>query len=115
MAYCECRRKGDAEKMNIAAALTDGDAGNLMVGRNGVFYDRKGNDWDATIVKLIEHPISIREAFWSPYRQIAKMIHEQIEKMAGAQQKKVTDAASAGVSGAAATAEAGNAGPDAAV
>ena len=107
MAYCECRRNGDAEKMNIAAALTDGDAGNLMVGRNGVFYDRKGNDWDATIAKLIEHPISIREAFWSPYRQIAKMIHEQIEKVAGAHQKQVTDAASAGVSGAAATAEAG--------
>ena len=106
MAYCECRRNGNAEKMNIATALTDGDAGNLMVGRNGVFYDRKGNDWDATIVKLIEHPISIREAFWSPYRQIAKMIHDQIEKMAGAQQKKVTDAASANVSGAAATAEA---------
>ena len=107
MAYCEVRRKGNAEKMNIAAALTDGDAGNLMVGRNGVFYDRKGNDWDATIVKLIEHPISIREAFWSPYRQIAKMIHEQVEKVAGARQKQVTDTASAGVSGAAATAEAG--------
>jgi hypothetical protein len=107
MAYCECRRNGNAEKVNIAAALTDGDAGNLMVGRNGVFYDRKGNDWDATIVKLIEHPISIREAFWSPYRQIAKMIHDQIEKMAGAHQKQVTDAASAGVSGAAAKAEAG--------
>lgn len=107
MAYCECRRNGNAEKMNIAAALTDGDAGNLMVGRNGVFYDRKGNDWDATIVKLIEHPISIREAFWSPYRQIAKMIHEQIEKVAGAHQKLVTDKASAGISGAAATAEAG--------
>jgi hypothetical protein len=107
MAYCECRRNGNAEKMNIAAALTDGDAGNLMVGRNGVFYDRKGNDWDATIVKLIEHPISIREAFWSPYRQIAKMIHEQIEKVAGAHQKLVTDKASAGISGAVATAEAG--------
>ena len=107
MAYCEVRRKGNAEKMNIAAALTDGDAGNLMVGRNGVFYDRKGNDWDATIVKLIEHPISIREAFWSPYRQIAKMIHEQVEKVAGARQKQVTDTASASVSGAAATAEAG--------
>ncbi len=107
LAYCQCRRNGDSEKMNIAAALTDGDAGNLMVGRNGVFYDRKGNDWDATVVKLIEHPISIREAFWSPYRQVAKMIHEQIEKVAGAHHKKVTDAASAGVSGAAATAEAG--------
>jgi hypothetical protein len=106
MAYCECRRNGDAEKMNIAAALTDGDAGNLMLGRNGVFYDRKGNDWDATIVKLIEHPISVQEAFWSPYRQIAKMIHEQVEKVAGAHEKQVAGAASAGVSGAAAKAEA---------
>lgn len=106
LAYCECRRNGTAEKMNIAAALTDGDAGNLMVGRNGVFYDRKGNDWDATVVKLVEHPISIGEAFWSPYRQIAKMIHDQIEKVAGAQQKKMTDTASAGVAGAAATAQA---------
>jgi hypothetical protein len=106
MAYCECRRSGDAEKMNIAAALTDGDGGNLMVGRNGVFYDRQGNDWDATIVKLIEHPISIREAFWSPYRQIAKMVHDQIVKVTGAHEKQVTAATSAGVSGAAATAEA---------
>lgn len=106
LAYCECRRNGAADKMHIAAALTDGDAGNLMVGRNGVFYDRKGNDWDATVVKLIEHPISIREAFWSPYRQIAKMIHDQIEKVAGAHQKQVLDKASTGVAGAAATAEA---------
>ncbi len=107
LAYCECRRNGTADKMNIAAALTDGDAGNLMVGRNGVFYDRKGNDWDATVVKLIEHPISIREAFWSPYRQIAKMIRDQIEKVAGAHQKQVLDKASVGVAGTAATAEAG--------
>jgi hypothetical protein len=107
LAYCECRRNGDAEKMNIAAALTDGDAGNLMVGRNGVFYDRKGNDWDATIVKLIEHPISIREAFWSPYRQIAKMIHEQIEKVAGSHDKQLKDTASAGIAASAAKAEAG--------
>lgn len=106
LAYCECRRNGAADKMNIAAALTDGDAGNLMVGRNGVFYDRKGNDWDATVVKLVEHPISIREAFWSPYRQIAKMIHDQIEKVAGAHQKQVLDKASAGVAGTAATAAA---------
>lgn len=89
--YCECRRNG--EKMNIAAALTDGDAGNLMVGRNGVFYDRKDNEWDATIVKILEHPISIREAFWSPYRQVAKMGHEQIEKIASSHDKKIKDAA----------------------
>ena len=42
LVYCECTRKGTAEKLFIVAALTSGDADNLMVGRNAVFYDRKG-------------------------------------------------------------------------
>jgi hypothetical protein len=107
IAYCECRRNGNAEKMNIAAAFTDGSADNLMVGRNGVFYDRKGNDWDATVVKIVEHPISIRQAFWSPYTQIGKMVHDQIEKVAASHDKHLKDSASAGISDSAKKAEAG--------
>lgn len=107
IAYCECRRNGDADKMNIAAASTDGSSDNLMVGRNGVLYDRKGNDWDATIVKIIEHPISIRQAFWSPYKQIGKMVHDQIEKVAASHDKKLKDTASAGISDSAKKTEAG--------
>ena len=42
--YCECSRKDQASKMTIVAAVTAGDSGNLMVGRNGVFYDRAGRD-----------------------------------------------------------------------
>ncbi|HIJ39273.1 MAG TPA: hypothetical protein HPP80_10300, partial [Rhodospirillaceae bacterium] len=84
LVYCECFRKGSGEKMTIAAAFTAGDSDQLMVGRNGVFYDRDGNDWDATIVKLVEHPISIRQAFWSPYKRLAKLIGDQIEKVATA-------------------------------
>ena len=42
----------------IAAAFTGGDSDHLMVGRNGIFYDRQGQDWDATIIKVIEKPIS---------------------------------------------------------
>ena len=38
----------------------------MMVGRNGVFYDRSGADWDAIIVKLVEHAISVRQALWTP-------------------------------------------------
>ncbi|OIO70122.1 MAG: hypothetical protein CO186_07315 [Zetaproteobacteria bacterium CG_4_9_14_3_um_filter_49_83] len=87
LAYCECRRSDSAEKMFIAAVFTNGDSDNLMVGRNGVFYDRAGRDWDATIVKIIDHPISIKQAFWSPYKRIGKMIGEQIEKMAAARDK----------------------------
>ncbi len=84
LAYCDCSRKGSGEKMTLAAAFTAGDSDQLMVGRNGVFYDRDGNDWDATIVKLVEHPISIRQAFWMPYKQAAKLINSQIEKAAAA-------------------------------
>jgi hypothetical protein len=82
LAYCDCVRKGGAEKMSIAAAFTAGDSDFLMVGRNGVFYDRKDQDWDATIVRIIDNPISIRQAFWSPYKKLAKMISDQLQKLA---------------------------------
>ncbi len=87
--YCECTRPGSNEKMTIAAAFTDGDSDHLMVGRNGIFYDRANKDWDATIVKVIEQPMSIRQAFWSPYKRVAKMISNQIEKMASARDKAI--------------------------
>ena len=68
-----------------------------MVGRNGIFYDRNGDDWDATIVKVIEHPISVRQAFWSPYKRVGRMIGEQIEKFAAAKDKAVEESAGAKV------------------
>lgn len=99
LAYCNCRRCNSSETMLIAAAFTGGDSNNLMVGRNGVFYDARGNDWDATIVKIIDHPISVSQAFWAPYRRIARMIGEQIEKFAVARDKAVDSGAGAGIAG----------------
>ncbi|HEX4474479.1 MAG TPA: hypothetical protein VH142_05330, partial [Polyangiaceae bacterium] len=61
-----------------------GDVDNLMVGRNGVFYDRKGDDWDATITKIIENPISVRQAFWAPYKRFLRLVEDQIAKRASA-------------------------------
>jgi len=83
IAYCTCKRSG-GETMNIAAIFSNGDSDYLMVGRNGVFYDRKGRDWDATIVKVVENPISIRQAFFSPYKKFIRMIEEQVAKRAAA-------------------------------
>lgn len=107
LAYCECQRKGGSEKINIVAAFTDGDADNLMIGRNGIFYDRNNQDWDATIVKIIEHPISVRQSFWYPFKRIGKMIGEQLEKFASAREKAVQDQATAGINGTAQAADAG--------
>jgi hypothetical protein len=84
LVYCDCVRTGQngGEKQTIAAAFTAGDSDQLMVGRNGVFYDRQGRDWNATITKLVEHPISLRQAFWSPYKRLMRMIGEQLQKIA---------------------------------
>jgi hypothetical protein len=80
----------DGETRHIAAALTNGDPENVFVGRNGVFYDRKGNDWDATITKVIGNPISIREAFWSPYKKLTKAIEDTVNKRAAAADAEAT-------------------------
>lgn len=81
--YCECQRAGQAPR-SIVALMTAGDSDNLIVGRNGVFYDREGQDWDARVQKIISNPISLREAFWSPYKKFARLIEEQIAKRAAA-------------------------------
>jgi hypothetical protein len=92
LVYCECTRRGtgDApERITIAAALTAGDEARVHAARNGVFYDRDGRDWDAHVLKVLKQPISIREAFWLPYRRIGNFIGEQIEKFAGERDKEV--------------------------
>ncbi len=91
LVYCECTRNGGAEKMTVAAAFTAGDSDFLMVGRNGIFYDCKGQDWDAQIVRIIDHPISIRQAFFSPYKKAMKMISAQIQKLAASKAGAVDD------------------------
>lgn len=89
LAYCECVQ--GAEKMNIAAAFTAGDSDFLMVGCDGVFHDRKGRDWNATIVRIVDHPIGIRQAFWSPYKKLSKTISEQLRKFAAFKAGAVED------------------------
>lgn len=81
LAYVDCTRPG-GEKMTVACAFTAGDSDNLFEGRNGIFYDRKGRDWDATISKIVSNPISIGEAFWSPYKKVLRGIQEAVAKKA---------------------------------
>jgi hypothetical protein len=87
IAYCDCRRPG-GEAMKIAVCVTQGDADFLSVGRNGLFYDRCGKDWDATVIKIVDNPISLRQAFWSPYKRLGKFVGDQAAKMAAAKDKE---------------------------
>lgn len=87
--YCNCTRQGYAGTLSIVAAMTMGDIGDLMVGKNAIFYDRQNRDWDAVITKIIENPISISQAFWSPYRRLAKWVENLINKNASERDAKM--------------------------
>ena len=86
LAYCLCRR--GEERRQIVAAFTAGDVDDLFVGRNGIFYDPKGQDWDATITQVIENAIIIRQAFFLPYKKFLRMIEEPVAKRAADSDKQ---------------------------
>lgn len=89
--YCHCVAKSGGAQMDIVAALTDGEIGGLHEGKNAIFYDRAGNDWDATITKIVDNPISVRQAFWSPYRKFGNWVTEKITKSASEKESKQFD------------------------
>ena len=80
--YCNCESKKLGKSMQIVAAMTQGEVSNLSVGKNAIFYDNEGNDYDATVTKIIDNPISIRQAFWTPYRKLGDWITAKINKSA---------------------------------
>lgn len=87
--YCDCITKASPAKIQIVAAVTVGEIGDLTVGKNAVYYDNKGVEWDAVITKIIENPISISQAFWSPYRRMATVIENLISKNAADKDAKM--------------------------
>lgn len=99
--YVDCARQQSGQKKTIVAAVTAGDAGNLMAGRNGVYYDRAGQDWDATVASIVQNPISISEAFYTPYQRIGRLVSDQIQKFAAAKDKEIESKSAAGVDDAA--------------
>ena len=89
LVYCDCTTKIKHEKLQIVAAITVGDIGNIMVGKNAIYYDNDGLEWDAVITKVVDNPISISQAFWSPYRRIATAVENLINKSAEEKDSKL--------------------------
>ncbi|MBO4525370.1 MAG: hypothetical protein J5692_02090 [Bacteroidales bacterium] len=86
--YCACTSEKLGKSFNIAAVLTDGDVDGLREGKNAVFYDRAGNDYTAKVTAIVDNPISVRQAFWSPYKKVARMINDRIDKAAAEKNEK---------------------------
>ena len=100
LVYCDCTSKASAEKLNIVAAVTVGDVGDLIVGKNAVYYDNAGVEYDAVVTKVIDNPISVAQAFWSPYRRMSGTIENLISKSAADKDAKMMADANAKINAA---------------
>ncbi|MBR1510111.1 MAG: hypothetical protein IJ623_05630 [Bacteroidales bacterium] len=86
--YCACTSEKLGKSFNIAAVLTDGDVDGLREGKNAVFYDREGNDYTAKVIAIVDNPISVRQAFWTPYKKVARMVSDRVDKKAAEKNEK---------------------------
>ena len=98
--YCDCTTKTKPGKITIVAAMTVGDIGDIFVGKNVVYYDEHGLEWDAVITKIVDNPISIAQAFWSPYRRMAVAVENLINKNAADKDAKLMKEATAKINAA---------------
>ncbi|MBI5498081.1 MAG: hypothetical protein HY904_23970 [Deltaproteobacteria bacterium] len=78
-------KDGTAPSYEIAAPVTAGERGRIRVGKRGIFVDLDGREWDATVVDLVENPISILEAMKAPFRRASQLVSRKIDELAAAQ------------------------------
>ena len=100
LVYCDCTTKSKPGKLAIVAAVTVGEIGDLVAGKNAIYYDNAGVEWDAVITKVVDNPISIAQSFWSPYRRMAKAVENLINKSAADKDAKMMADATAKINAA---------------
>ena len=88
--YLKLTRPADKAERLICAVVTAGQIAGLYVGRNGVFYDRDGKNWEAVVTKVVEAQVSLAEAFWAPWRKLGESISSMVKKFFGEKQAKST-------------------------
>ena len=94
--YLKLSRPSEKAERLICAVVTAGQVGTLYVGRNGVFYDRDGKDWEAVVTKVVENQVSLLEAFWAPWKKIGEGIAGAVKKFIGDKQAKATESVQKG-------------------
>ena len=95
--YVEVAPKNSDKKYEVAVPVTSGNKGNLCLGKRGVFYDLLGQEADATVVAIIENPISLTEALVAPFLRLGRMLTGKIESITAEAEKQFDKKASSGI------------------
>jgi hypothetical protein len=86
--YVEVVPKDQDTKYEVAIPVTSGGKGNLCLGKRGIFLDIHGHECDAKVVHIIENPISYREALFSPFQRLVRILTGKIESITTEAEKK---------------------------
>lgn len=89
---------GKTPVYEVAAAVTRGERGRLVVGKRGVFFSGDGKVYDAQIVDVIENPISIIESIYAPFRRVAAVIEKKVTEFASGTAQAAEGSAVSGLS-----------------
>ena len=84
--YAKLTRPATGEAREVCAVVTAGPTAGLYAGRNGLFIDCDGKDWEAVVAKVVEAQVSLKEAFWAPWAKIGNTISEQCKKFLSSKQ-----------------------------
>ncbi len=77
------------EGWEIAVPATSGRQGNLKVGKHGIFQHVDGTEWFATILHIVDNPISLNEAMAAPFIRLGQSFTRKVEAMTQAAEKKL--------------------------
>jgi hypothetical protein len=95
--YCTLNRPGSPVSPTIAVAVTNGNNRRLIAGKHGIFYDREGIEWDATVTQVVEKPINLRQAILEPFRRLGALLVSQVEKLSSSREKALQAQATSSV------------------
>lgn len=79
-------REQAAPAYEVVAPVTSGERGRLRIGKRGIFIDTAGKEWDAVVVDILEHPISLIEAIKAPFRRAGEFVKRKVDELAQKQQ-----------------------------
>lgn len=77
------------EGREIAVPATSGRKGNLKVGKHGIFQDVDGTEWFATIVHIVDNPISLNEAMAAPFIRLGQTFTRKVEAITQNAEKRL--------------------------
>ena len=90
--YVEISNQLKNKTAEVAVPVTSGTQGNLDVGKRGVFKHVDGTEWRARVVHVVDHPISLREAMWSPFKRLGESVTGKIESITASAEKELQKA-----------------------